>query len=313
MNDSDRVSIDKEIAAFIERFEDEMGQEGQDVSTLRQTYRTLLTEQGKSLSPVETRQIHVPTRHGPVLTRLYSESQSIKPLVIYMHGGGFVVGDLDSVDLALHRLCREADVNILSIDYALAPEHKYPVAFEQCQDILEWSSSNLSLLGSQYKIGVAGDSAGGNLAALLAIWARDTAKIDLQWQCLINPVLDFKNVLNPRTKSRIAYTAGPILNAEVMKFFIESYFSSHDDLIAASPSLIDNFSGLPKAFIAVAECDPLRDEALEYGENLQAAGVPVTTKKYKGMTHNFIILTNLSKIARQFIDELIESAREALH
>ena len=314
MNTLKFSQIDPEIAEIAQRYEDMINQQGLDLEGFRNTYREIITQQGKPSAPVETREFHVPTRHGPVLTRVYSPSpDDTRPLIIYMHGGGFMVGDLDCVDIALHRISREADVTILSIEYALAPEHRYPIAFEQCQDVLTWSSENRNTLQVNDKIGVAGDSAGGNLAALLAIWARDTAKISISWQGLVNPVLDFPGIESDDKESLVIYANGPILNTGIMKYFNSQYFNSNSEKIEASPLLHSDHSSLPVAFIAVGELDPLRDDSIAYGLKLASAGTSSTVKVYEGMVHNFITMTHLSKRAFQLIDDLVASACASLY
>ena len=302
--------IDPEITTMVRRYDDMLKMEGLHLEEFRATYRAIVEEQGMPVLEVETRSISVPTRHGPVLTRLYSTSlDKVQPLIVYMHGGGFMVGDLDCVDIALHRISREADVAILSIDYALAPEHRYPVALQQCKDVLQWVAANPETLATAGKIGVAGDSSGGNLAALLAIWARDFAKIDVTWQGLINPVLDFLDVERAKTGSIVTYANGPVLHTAIMKHFMNQYFNGEEERIAASPALQADLSLLPPAFIAVGEFDPLRDQCVDYGKKLTVAGTSVTVKIYEGLVHNFIGMVHLSKTASGFIDDLVASIR----
>ena len=300
--------IDPEIATMVRRYDDMLKMEGLDLDGFRATYRAIVEDQGMPVPTVETRHINVPTRHGSVLTRLYSPSSArLLPLIVYMHGGGFMVGDLDCVDIALHRISREADVAILSIDYALAPEHRYPVALQQCKDVLQWAAENQDTLATTGKIGVAGDSSGGNLAALLTFWARDFAKIDIIWQGLINPPLDFPDVECAKEGSLVTYANGPVLHRAIMMHFMDQYFSNGAERIAASPALQDDLSSLPPAFIAVGEFDPLRDQCVAYGKQLAAAGTSATVKVYERMVHNFIGMIHLSKTASGFIDDLVAS------
>ncbi len=171
-----------------------------------------------------------------------------------MHGGGFMVGDLESVDRPLHEISRKARIAILSLDYALAPEHSYPIAREQCEDAVRWSSVQQTALGlAPGPLGIGGDSAGGNMAALLALHFRDEGNSPIGWQLLINPVLDFPGVEAPHTASHRAFAAGPILNLEVMKSFNAAYFKDEAAKLEASPFSRRDFANLPSAFIAAAE------------------------------------------------------------
>ena len=314
MRSFENLNIDPEIVEMAQRYDDMLKTEGLDVHGFRAMYRTIVTEQGVPVPQVATRHIHVPTRHGPTLTRLYSPSQgNARPLIVYMHGGGFMVGDLDCVDIVLHRLSREADVSILSIEYALAPEHQYPFALEQCQDVLTWCTVNHGSLSTTNKIGVAGDSAGGNLAALLAIWARDFTNIDIAWQCMVNPVLDFPDIDNATTGSMVTYANGPVLPTAMMKHFMNQYFTNAEERIRASPALCADLSSLPPAFLAVGEFDPLRDQCVSYANLLNAHGSPAIATVYEGMVHNFIGMVHISKTASAFVDDMVDSAKLSLH
>jgi acetyl esterase len=305
--------IDPDVAPLAERFDATMGEPELSVEEMRRRYSVILAEQGSVADPVATRDLTVPTRHGEMGARLYSpDIETPPPLLVYMHGGGFMVGDLDSLEVPLQALCRRAGVAILSLDYALAPEHVYPVAFEQCQDAVTWAAGHSQDLGASETLAVGGDSAGGNLSALLAMWARDTDGPRIAWQALVNPVLDFPGVEETTTASHREYAHGPILNVEVMRHFNSSYFRDRPAQIEASPLRSGTFEGLPPAFIAAAQCDPLRDDALRYAERLSAACVPVTVRVYRGMVHNFMTMTHISATARAFLDDLVAQATLAL-
>lgn len=301
--------FDPEIVPTMERFAATMVVEGLTIDDLRRRYAAFMGDQGAPATPVPTRDILVPTRHGDMKARLYLPSEPSPALLIYAHGGGFVVGDLDTLDVPLHAVSHGAGVAILSLDYALAPEHMYPIALEQCQDALVWADRHRSELGVDGPLGVAGDSAGGNFAALLSQWAISTGGPAITWQALINPVLDFTVAEESRTESHRLYGDSPMLNTEAMRLFLDSYFKDRRDLIEASPLLSEtDSSALPPAFIAAAECDALHDEAVEYAEKLRAAGVPVELNVYEGMSHNFMTLTHVSGTARRFVDDFTAAA-----
>ena len=309
-----RVSIDPEIEEFVTRFDEAMYEPGLDIQELRRRYSTLLLEQGAAPNYVPTRELEIPTRHGTISARLYRpEGQSFPPLLVYLHGGGFMVGDHASLDVPLHRVSRDAGIAILSLGYALSPEHIYPVALEQCEDALSWASTNCEDLGAGSRLGVAGDSSGGNLAALLALRSRDAGRPPLAWQAMINPVLDFPGVADKATKSHSIYADGPILKHELMMFFMQCYFPTDAARIEASPLHRTTLQGLPPAFVAVAQCDPLRDEGLAYAERLTRSGCSVVSRLYPGLPHNFITMSHLSRVVRGFLGDFAASARFALH
>jgi acetyl esterase len=307
-----RSLVDAAVAPLAAHFDTTMSEPGLSVEDMRRRYAGILAEQGAPARPVTVRDLAVPTRHGKMGARLYSPEAQTPPLLLYMHGGGFMVGDLDSLDVPLHALSHGAGIAILSLDYALAPEHVYPVALEQCQDALLWAAANTRGLGTSDVLALGGDSAGGNLTALLALWARDAGGPAIAWQALINPVLDFVGPEDATTDSHREYARGPILTTEVMTHFNRSYFPDRDAQIAASPLFADDLRTLPPAFIGAAQCDPLRDDSLRYAARLAAACVPVSVRVYPGMVHNFMTMTHVSQVAAGLVDDLITQARIAL-
>ncbi|GAA1121631.1 alpha/beta hydrolase [Citricoccus alkalitolerans] len=299
--------IDPEILPFASEFAAQMSEPGLSVHESRARYAELLTQQGDPETPVATKDMEIPTRHGSVGARLYTPKDPRPALLVYMHGGGFVVGGLDSLEVPLHALSHDAGVSVLSLDYALAPENMYPIALEQCQDALLWVEQNRKELGGTRHLAVGGDSAGGNIAAMLAHWARDNNAAQLDWQVLINPVLDFPAVDAAGTESHGLYGDSPMLNTEAMKGFNQLYFKDEKAKIGASPLLSDDLSGLPPAFIAAAECDALRDDSIAYAKKLADHGTPADLTVYEGMTHNFLVLTHASRTSRKFLSDLIEA------
>ncbi len=309
MSDTLPSELDPEVAPVVRKFDLVMGEPGLSIDEMRRRYGSLLAEQGAATHKVPTRDIEIPTRHGSMRARLYLPPVEAAPLLIYMHGGGFMVGDLDCLEKPLHELSRGARIAILSLDYALAPEHVYPVALEQCLDAIQWAAKKRAEWSlSTEALGIGGDSAGGNLAALLALKVRDAGGPRIDWQALINPVLDFPAVDEQATESHRTYANGPILKHEIMSAFGAAYFADDAAKREASPLLADDFAGLPSAFIAVAQCDPLRDDGVRYAERLIDAGVPATLKIYPGMSHNFIVMTHVSKTAQEFMQDFIKAA-----
>lgn len=300
--------IDSEIMPFVSQFATEMGDPNLSVEEWRRRYASLMANQGKPVHPVTTKDIEIPTRHGIMRARLYTPDNPQPALLIYMHGGGFVVGDLESLEVPLHALSHGSAISVLSLEYALAPENLYPIALQQCQDALQWAEQHRATLGGTHHLAVGGDSAGGNFAALLALWARDTRSARLDWQVLINPVLDFPAVDNAATESHQLYGESPMLSTEAMKIFNMSYFKDDNAKSESSPLLREDLSGLPPAFIAAGECDALRDDSIAYAKKLTDQNIPTKLIVYEGMTHNFIALTHVSTTARKFLANLTGAA-----
>lgn len=318
MTDNTELQLDSDVKAYIEHVHASLASFATAPTPLefRQWTSELFAKQGEPVHRVDTRYIEIPTRHGAMKAKLYMPEDPNPALLVYMHGGGMIVGDIEGLDYPLHRVSHDAGVAVLSLDYALAPEHMYPVALEQCQDALTWAAANRQVLGVGQSLGVAGDSAGGNLTALLALWARDNGRPALRWQGMLNPNPDFISVETMGTESHRLFANGPILTNEVMQFFIQAYFGGGDTeqaKIEASPALRDNLTGLPPAFLGVGEYDPLRDDAVAYGERLSSVGVPATVHVFDGLVHNFVAMTHISKRAEDAVAEFIGAARAALN
>ena len=310
---SSRPAIDPEILSSVERFDREMEAPDLDLAQQRKLYSSIMAEQQPTGEPVEMRDLVIPTRHGDMAARLYMPNhETPPPLLVYMHGGGFVVGDLDTLNVPLTHVARESGCAILSLDYKLAPEFLYPVAYEQCEDALDWAIGNTKHLGVIDRFGIGGDSAGGNLTALLALRCGQAMGEKLVWQLLINPVLDFPGVELRENLSHQQFGSGPILSSEVMAGFNKAYFPDREAMLAASPLHADMPATLPPAYIAAAECDPLRDDSIHYAEKLLAHGVEARLKVFPGMCHNFTTLSHKSKTARQSLDDVAAEARRSL-
>lgn len=305
-----KPELDPQILPWIERFERDMNAPDLDMPTRREAYARIMREQVHTGDAVDMRDITVPTRHGDMAARLYTPDASAPPLLIYMHGGGFVVGDLDTLDVPLTHIARESGWAILSLDYKLAPEYMYPVAFEQCEDGLLWALENTDALGVAPIFGIGGDSAGGNLTGLLTQKWADRIGDKLVWQLLINPVLDFLGVEEARNLSHRQFKDGPILSTDVMAGFQMAYFPDEDAKRIASPIHADLPERLPPAFIMAAECDPLRDDSIAYAKALTEKGFASRLTVLPGMCHNFITMTHVSDVARRALDEIAVEARK---
>jgi acetyl esterase/lipase len=247
----------------------------------------------------------------PLRVRHYAPSEpgGPHPLLVYFHGGGFLYGDLDTHDGVCRLLCRHAGANVLAIDYRLAPEHPFPAAVEDARAALRWALANAGRLGADpRRVGVAGDSAGGNLAAVVSQLAgRDGGPAPVL-QLLIYPATDFTR----RRRSRDLFGEGFLLTDSEMSWAETNYLGAaraqaHDP--RASPLLAEDLSGLAPALVVTAAFDPLRDEGEEYARALRAAGTPTTLRRFPGFIHGFVSAAGVSRICREALIEIAGATR----
>jgi acetyl esterase len=228
----------------------------------------------------------IPGPAGQIPVRIYSPAGTAPfPVLIYFHGGGWVVGDLETVDSVCRSLAKQTGCLVMSVDYRLAPEHRFPAAVDDAYAAALWSAQHAAEIGADAsRIAVGGDSAGGNLAAVVALMARDRGTPALVYQLLIYPVTNHSF----DTESYRSINEG--LTQNTMAWYWEQYLRSPDDgkNPYASPLQADDLSNLPPAMVITAEYDPLRDEGEAYADRLQAAGVKVKKKRYDGMIHGFV-------------------------
>jgi acetyl esterase len=254
--------------------------------------------------------LFIPGLGGDIPVRVYAnEHGGLRPALVYFHGGGFVLCNLDTHDAVCRALAKESGAVVISVDYRLAPEHKFPAAVEDAHAATVWVAENAELLGiDSSRIAVGGDSAGGNLATVIAIRCRDAGGPVLAAQVLIYPVTDLSTF---ETGSYVEFGEGYFLTRAAMKWFCGHYLASAD--IArnpeVSPLLAADLSGLPPALVITAECDPLRDEGEAYAKRLEEAEVPVTATCYPGMIHPFVSLRGVLAGGRQAIHEAAEFIR----
>jgi acetyl esterase len=291
--------------------------ETMDVSSLEAaSFRAMIAE---LMAPGEPSEIveHVEDRTvaGGVPVRIYRPAGSAGsgPLgcLLFLHGSGWTIMSVDTHDHEARALCNRAGVVVVSVDYRLAPEHKFPAAVDDCWAALEWVVESAHELGiDPARIAVGGDSAGGNLAAVLVRRARDAGGPAIAFQLLVYPVLDARG----KHASRVENKNGPGLTNDLMEWFTLQYVRSDADREDpdVSPLAASSFEGLPPAFVLTAEYDPLRDEGAEYAEKLATAGVPVTYRMYEGATHGFWQLSRLAPIGQRALDECGDALRAAI-
>ncbi|MEM2086684.1 MAG: alpha/beta hydrolase [Archaeoglobaceae archaeon] len=240
-------------------------------------------------------------RNGDLRLRIYQQRPEA-PALVYYHGGGFVLCNLETHDSICRRIARLSDATVVSVDYRLAPEHKFPSAVIDAYDALKWVSDHAEDLGvDKDKIFVAGDSAGGNLATVVSIMARENGEDFIKGQILVYPVVK----LSGRTPSKIEYGARGILTEEIMNWFNVHYLNSPEDALKwqASPIYAD-LSNLPPALIVTAEYDPLRDEGEMFGALMRKMGSDAVVVRYNGMIHGFLNFYPLLRAGRELIAQI---------
>lgn len=224
---------------------------------------------------------------GKIPIRIYTpEGNGPFPVLVFFHGGGFVLGDLNTAHNICKYLANGAECIVVSVDYRLAPEHKFPAAVKDAYFATQWVEKNAhTFMGDPLRIAVGGESAGGNLAAVVSIMAREKKSPALQFQLLIYPCVQF----GMETMSMIDCGEKYNLTVSEMEWFGDHYFSYKSQMTNAfaSPLLAENLENLPPALVITAEFDPLRDEGEEYADRLAFSGVPVRKKCYPGMVHSF--------------------------
>jgi acetyl esterase len=265
---------------------------------------------GPPVNVANVRNIIVPTTEAEIQVRAYAPKEDHDlPALIYFHGGGWVVGDLDGADWICRSLAVAADCAVFSVDYRLAPENKFPIPVEDCYQVTRWIIENGPAERIDPKrVAVGGDSAGGNLATTVCLMARDRGGPPLVYQLLLYPITN--NAFN--TQSYKDCASGYYLTAEDMKWFWNHYLRDEIDgrNPYASPLVAKDLSSLPPALIITAEFDPLRDEGEAYAARLQEAGVPTKIIRYNGMIHGFLDFTDL-KQTKAAIDESASDLRRA--
>jgi acetyl esterase len=255
--------------------------------------------------------VELPGPAGPLPARIYRPAaEGGLPTVVFFHGGGWVIGDIDTHDNQCRALCAEVEAVVLSVGYRLAPEDPCPAAVEDCLAATRWAAEHVADLGGDDgRLAVAGDSAGGNLAAVVCQQARDTGGPALAAQLLIYPGVEFET----RYPSEDENAEGYFLTREDMIWFADHYTGDMDRRDPRlSPLRAADLSGLPPAVIATAEFDPLRDQGEAYADALEQAGVPVVRRRYDGLIHGFFDLGALSPACAGAVSELCADLRALL-
>lgn len=255
--------------------------------------------------------ITIPGPAGGIPARVYTpSSEGPFPVLAWFHGGGWVLGDLEGYDATCCLLTNRARCVVVSVDYRLAPEAKFPAAADDCYAATKWIASNAASLNvDASRIAVGGDSAGGNLAAVVSQMARDNGGPAIVHQLLVYPVTD-------RDYGTVSYrdnADGYLLTKASMEWFWDHYLNSGSDAANpyAAPLRASSLASLPRATVITAEYDPLRDEGEAYAAKLTAAGVPASCTRYDGMIHGFFNMANALEDARTAVDQASAALRDA--
>ncbi|GAC1583983.1 MAG: alpha/beta hydrolase [Ktedonobacteraceae bacterium] len=284
----------------------------QSVAEVRTSYDAMAQFGGipEDVHKVEDRMVPGPA--GKIPVRIYTpKSAGPLPILVFFHGGGWTIGTLNGYDAVCRALSNQAECIVVSVDYRLAPEHKFPSAVEDAYAATAWVAQHAaSINGNPERIAVGGDSAGGNLAAVVSQMARDQKGPRIVYQLLIYPATDH---FLPGTASLRENAEGYLLTKDMIVWFWNHYANSEEDAHnpLMAPLRARNFQELPPALVITAEYDPLRDEGEMYAAKLQEAGVAVTVTRYNGMIHGFFTMAGIMEQSKIAIAEAAAALRTA--
>jgi acetyl esterase len=294
------VTLDPDAAAVYKAFQEAGRPPYETVSPAEARELYLKARVVSNPEPPELKSVQplaIPAPHGSIPARIYSplklrETNELAPCLVFFHGGGFVIGNLDSHDVVCRKLADEGQLIVIAVDYRLAPEHKFPAAVEDVVTATKWIADNARQLGiALSRLSVGGDSAGGNLAAVAAISARDGNGPAIAGQVLIYPATEFALTHPSHSEPETSI----LLTHSVIRWFRDHYLNGSADVDdwRASPARAKTLTGLPPAYVLTAGADPLRDEGDEYAKRLKEAGVPVTYRTFPGQFHGFFTMGKL--------------------
>jgi acetyl esterase len=252
---------------------------------------------------------------GPIPVRLYRPTgvpaTTALPALVFFHGGGWVIGDIETHDVLCRQLAAGAGISVVAVDYRLAPEHRFPAAIDDAWAATRWVAAHAAELGIDAgRLAVGGDSAGGNLATVVALLARDRGGPSIALQTLIYPVTD----VGAESQSYADFADGFMLTRELMRWFIAHYLAGTHDGVdwRVSPLRAPSLAGVAPALVVTAGFDPLRDEGDAYARKLREAGVRVDTICYGGMIHGFAPMGRLIETGNRAVAHIAATLREAL-
>ena len=310
--DADRAKLDPQARALLERVAAAKAPPLHSLSApeARRVYR----ESRAALAPPpieveEVRELSIPGPAGPLRSRLYRSAKGGTPAcVVYFHGGGFIYGDIDTHDAVCRGIAVHGGCAVVSVDYRLAPENKFPAAVEDSFAATAWVAANAATLGfDPQKIVVAGDSAGGNLAAVSALAACERGAPQIAMQVLVYPTTDFF----AESESLARFAEGHLLTRASIRWVKRTYLREERDAAdwRASPLRASDVSRLPPAYIVTAGFDPLQDEGRAYADRLAGAGVSVTWECFEGQVHGFLLMGGVMAAAGHAIQRIGQMLR----
>jgi acetyl esterase len=280
----------------------------------REQYQLRVAKLAPRVEVYRTADRRIPGPGSDLAIRIYQPREAkpgeLLPVLLWFHGGGFVIGNLDTHDCACRMLCTRAECIVVAVDYRLAPEHKFPAAVEDCMAALRWVALHAREIGADpSRIAVGGDSAGGNLATVCAILARNEGFPRLAFQLLIYPC----TAPEPETPSHRKFAEGYLLTRNTVTWFYKQYLRSRSDVsdFRFGPLIADDLSNLAPALVLVAGYDPLRDEGVDYAKRLIEAGNRVALVNYEGMVHGFYLMGAAVDAANRAIEQSAQALREA--
>jgi acetyl esterase len=280
---------------------------------IKEAAAEVIPEAPEPVGSVEDRTVPGPA--GPVPVRVYHPTRDAAaggapPVVAFFHGGGWVVCDLDSHDGMCRAICNASGCVVVAVDYRLAPEHRFPAGAEDAYAVTAWLGEHAAEVGGDpSRLAVCGDSAGGNLAAVVALMARDRGGPSLGLQVLVYPVIDFRF----DTPSHLDPGDPKVLQSDEVRYYWYEYLADEADgaRAYASPIRAESLASLPPALVVVAEFDPLRDEGEAYATRLAAEGVHVSVHRYDGMFHSFVTFLGALPQARDAVARIGDALRAA--
>ena len=280
-----------------------------DPNAVRALMNAAVMPSGIEIASVSERE--VPGPNGPVPVRVYRPAgDAAKPVIVYYHGGGWVLGSLDTHDGTCRRLADGADAVVVSVDYRMGPEDRFPAAVDDAYAALTWVAANAAEIGADpARLVVAGDSAGGNLAAVMSQRAREDGPA-IAFQLLIYPVTDHEFTSVSMEENAVGY----YLTRDAMRWFYDHYLEdpSQGDDPRVSPLRAADLSGLPPAFVLTAQYDPLRDQGIAYADALRDAGNAVEMTMYEGLFHGFFSMFDLIDAGKAAFDDAIAAVVAAV-
>jgi acetyl esterase len=308
------MPLHPQVEALLAQMAEQGGEppETLSVEQNRELIRGMVELAGPPEEVARVEDVVAPGPDGDIPVRLYVPAgDGPLPVLVWYHGGGWVIGDLDTADAPCRALANRAGVLVASVDYRLAPEHTFPGAVDDAYAAAMWAAEKIGDFGGDAsRLAVGGDSAGGNLAAVVAQLAKARGGPPIAFQLLVYPATDHGATGGSMTEN----AEGPVLTKAWMDWFFGHYLRNPDDGLdpRVSPSRTEDLSGLPPALVITAEYDPLRDQGAEYAEKLRAAGVEAEHVPYAGMMHGFFQMGGVIDAGREAIERSAAALRAAL-